>query len=105
MLRATCYQAVAEAMDGSTPGAEASLMKLRGSELRQDIDEALVDALGQAGMVFDPQTALGEGRLPPAGPLEATGILRGHLYGRATSVYGGSNEIQRNIIAKAALGL
>jgi alkylation response protein AidB-like acyl-CoA dehydrogenase len=105
VLRATCYQAVAEAMDGSTPGAEASLMKLRGSELRQDIDEALVDALGQAGMVFDPQTALGEGRLPPAGPLEATGILRGHLYGRATSVYGGSNEIQRNIIAKAALGL
>ena len=105
VLRATCYQAVAEAMDGSTPGAEASLMKLRGSELRQDIDEGLVDALGQAGMVFDPQAALGEGRLPPAGPLEATGILRGHLYGRATSVYGGSNEIQRNIIAKAALGL
>ena len=105
VLRATCYQAVAEAMDGSTPGAEASLMKLRGSELRQDIDEGLVDALGQAGMVFDPQAALGEGRLPPAGPLEATGILRGHLYGRATSVYGGSNEIQRNIIAQAALGL
>jgi alkylation response protein AidB-like acyl-CoA dehydrogenase len=105
VLRATCYQAVAEAMDGSTPGAEASLMKLRGSELRQDIEEALVDALGPAGIVFEPKAALGEGRMPPAGPLEATGILRGHLYGRATSIYGGSNEIQRNIIAKAALGL
>ncbi len=105
VLRAVCYQAVAEAMEGSAPGAESSLMKLRGSELRQDIAEALVDALGHAGTVFAPEAAAGEGSAPPAGPFDATGILRDHLYGRAATIYGGSNEVQRNIIAKAALGL
>jgi alkylation response protein AidB-like acyl-CoA dehydrogenase len=105
LLRATCYHAVTEAMDGSRPGAEASLMKIRGSELRQDIAEALVDALGRAGMAFDPALVRGEGAMPPIGPFESTGLVRDHLHGRATTIYGGSNEIQRNIIAKAALGL
>ena len=105
VLRSTCYQSVADAMGGTAPGAEASLMKIRGSELQQDIAEAMLDALGLAGIVFDPAAAHGDGRLPPAGPFEATGILRDHLHGRAATVYGGSNEIQRNIIAKSVLGL
>ena len=103
VLRATCYQAVADVMDGSPPGAESSLMKIRGSELRQDIAETMLDTLGYSGIVFEPDAALGAGTMPPAGPFEATGILRDHLYGRAATVYGGSNEIQRNIIAKQAL--
>jgi alkylation response protein AidB-like acyl-CoA dehydrogenase len=105
VLRSTCYQAVSDAMGGGAPGAEASLMKIRGSELQQDIAEAMVDALGFAGIVFDPSAARGEGCMPPAGPFEATGILRDHLHGRAATIYGGSNEIQRNIIAKSVLGL
>ena len=105
VLRSTCYQAVSDAMGGSAPGAEASLMKIRGSELQQDIAEAMVDALGLAGIVFDPSAACGEGSMPPVGPFQATGIVRDHLHGRAATVYGGSNEIQRNIIAKLALGL
>jgi alkylation response protein AidB-like acyl-CoA dehydrogenase len=105
VLRATCYQAVTEAMAGSPPGAEASLMKIRGSELRQDIAETLVDVLGNAGMTFDPSLARGAGQMPPIGPFESTGLVRDHLHGRATTIYGGSNEVQRNIIAKAALGL
>ena len=105
VLRSTCYQSVADAMGGTAPGAEASLMKIRGSELQQDIAEAMLDALGLAGIVFDPAAAHGDGHLPPAGPFEATGILRDHLHGRAATVYGGSNEIQRNIIAKSVLGL
>ena len=105
VLRSTCYQAVSDAMGGSAPGAEGSLMKIRGSELQQDIAEAMVDALGLAGIVFDPSAACGEGSMPPVGPFQATGIVRDHLHGRAATVYGGSNEIQRNIIAKLALGL
>ena len=105
VLQSTCYLAVANAMTGAEPGAEASLMKIRGSELRQDIAEALLDALGPAGMVFDPEDVVGEGRSPAEGPFEAPGIIRDHLHGRATTIYGGSNEIQRNIIAKSALGL
>ena len=105
VLKATCYESVAHAMAGVEPGAEASLMKIRGSELQQDIAEAMLDCLGLAGTVFDPDAAEGLGALPPEGPFEATGILRDHLHGRATTIYGGSNEIQRNIIAKAVLGL
>jgi alkylation response protein AidB-like acyl-CoA dehydrogenase len=105
VLRATCYQSVADAMDGVPPGAEASLMKIRGSELQQDIAEAMLDALGPAGIVFDPDTVAGNGQEPGFGPFEAPGIVRDHLHGRAATVYGGSNEIQRNIIAKAVLGL
>ena len=105
VLQATCYQAVADAMAGVEPGAEASLMKIRGSELQQDIAEAMLDALGAAGMVFDPANVLGTGSAPALGPFEAPGIVRDHLHGRATTIYGGSNEVQRNIIAKSVLGL
>ena len=105
VLQSTCYQAVAETMAGSQPGAEASLMKIRGSELQQDIAEAMVDALGLAGIVYDAADLEGMGRVPGEGPFEAPGILKDHLHGRAATIYGGSNEIQRNIIAKMALGL
>ena len=80
-------------------------MKIRGSELQQDIAEAMVDALGLAGIVYDAHDLQGMGTAPAEGPFEAPGILKDHLHGRAATVYGGSNEIQRNIIAKMALGL
>ena len=105
VLQSTCYQAVAAAMTGSEPGAEASLMKIRGSELQQDIAEAMVDALGLAGIVYDAHNLEAMGTAPGEGPFEAPGILKDHLHGRAATVYGGSNEIQRNIIARMALGL
>ncbi len=105
VLQSTCYQAVANAMAGAEPGAEASLMKIRGSELQQDIAEAMVDALGLAGIVYDAADLEGRGQAPAEGPFEAPGILKDHLHGRAATIYGGSNEIQRNIIAKLALGL
>ena len=92
-------------MAGSEPGAEASLMKIRGSELQQDIAEAMVDALGLAGIVYNPRDLEAMGTAPGEGPIEAPGILKDHLHGRAATVYGGSNEIQRNIIARLALGL
>ncbi|RYF41292.1 MAG: acyl-CoA dehydrogenase, partial [Comamonadaceae bacterium] len=105
VLQSTCYQAVADAMSGAEPGPEASLMKIRGSELQQDIAEAMVDALGLAGIAYDPADLGGMGSPPAEGPFEAPGILKDHLHGRAATIYGGSNEIQRNIIAKMALGL
>ena len=105
VLRATCHQAIADDMAGVDLGAEASLMKLRGSELQQDIAEAMVDALGLAGIVYDARDLAGMGEDPGFGPFEAPGIIKDHLHGRAASIYGGSNEIQRNIMAKQALGL
>lgn len=105
VLQAACYQSAADAGSDGNPGAEASLLKLRGSELQQDIAEASLDALGAAGMIFDPACVEGAGAAPAEGPFEAPGIVRDHLHGRATTIYGGSNEIQRNILAKGVLGL
>jgi alkylation response protein AidB-like acyl-CoA dehydrogenase len=105
VLQAMCYRTVVEVTKGAEPGAGASIMKMRGSELQQDIAEAMVDATGLAGVVFDPEAVTGQGSPTPVGHPAAQGMLRDHLYGRATTIFGGSNEIQRNIIAKAVLGL
>jgi len=103
-LEALSYQALADMTSGAESSAEASMLKLRASEVYQDLIETTVDALGYAGIAYDPGTLHGEGP-PPLGPDDAGGILRYHLYNRAATIYGGSSEIQRNIIAKSALGL
>jgi alkylation response protein AidB-like acyl-CoA dehydrogenase len=103
-LECVSYQALSDMERGVETGAEASLLKIRASEMYQDILEATVDALGYAGIAYDPDTLHGEGS-PPLGPEDAGGIVRYHLYNRAATIYGGSTEIQRNIIAKSVLGL
>ena len=103
-LEKAAYRAVGAMMDGTENGGEASLIKLRGTELYQDIAESLVDLLGAAGIAFDP-VALHSAGLPPLGPDDAGGIIKDHFYNRAATVFGGSSEIQRNIIAKAVLAL
>jgi alkylation response protein AidB-like acyl-CoA dehydrogenase len=103
-LECVSYQALSDMEHGAETGAEASLLKIRASEMYQDILEATVDALGHAGIAYDTDTLHGEGP-PPLGPEDAGGILRYHLYNRAATIYGGSTEIQRNIIAKSVLGL
>jgi alkylation response protein AidB-like acyl-CoA dehydrogenase len=104
VLECLSYQVLTDMMEGCETGAEASLYKIRASELYQDILEATADALGYAGIAYDPETLHGEGP-PPLGPPEAGGILRHHLYHRAATIYGGTAEIQRNIVARAVLGL
>lgn len=105
VLQATCHRALVQTMCGGDATAAAAIMKLRGSELRQDIAEALVDAIGLAAIVFDPASVAGDGIDPPYGWPDAPGIVRDHLHGRAVTIYGGTNEVQKNILAKFALGL
>jgi alkylation response protein AidB-like acyl-CoA dehydrogenase len=78
-----------------------SVLKIRGSELIQKTGALIVEALGCYGGVFYPEA--GFESLP--GPVEAPGKTADFLYRRATTIYGGTNEIQRNIIAKRFLGL
>jgi alkylation response protein AidB-like acyl-CoA dehydrogenase len=103
-LEECAYQAMEALLEGRENGAEASLIKLRGTELYQDIAEALVDALGPAGIAWD-AAALHRADAPPLGPDDAGGIVKDHLYNRAATVFGGSSEVQRNIVAKVVLGL
>jgi len=104
-LRAYCLKA-ARRMDPAQPaGVDASVMKVRGSELQQAIAEAAVDWLGARGAVYDPEWVHADMPCAPVGPAHGPGLVREYLHGRAATIYGGSNEIQRNIIAKAELGL
>jgi acyl-CoA dehydrogenase len=80
---------------GRTPGAEASLIKIEFSELMQRIEELALGILGPSGLEFS-----GVG---PSSPRE--GIVGAFQNNRATSIYGGSNEIQRELIAKHLVGL
>lgn len=90
---------------GSTIGAEASMLKIKGSEIRQRIGELCVDALGYYAAPYDPATFAAGHNEPPIGPEHGLGVSNEYLYGRAATIYGGSNEIQKSIIAKMVLGL
>ncbi|GLQ05513.1 acyl-CoA dehydrogenase family protein [Sneathiella chinensis] len=85
--------------------AEPSLLKIKGTEIQQRLTELLVESLGMYGAPYE---AMGdyEGRNDTApGPDYANGPMAEHLYLRAATIYGGTNEIQRNIISKMVLGL
>jgi alkylation response protein AidB-like acyl-CoA dehydrogenase len=93
-LEALCYELFLRAEQGRDPGVTASVLKLIGAELIQAISLALTDAVGHVGL------AAAYCRGEPS-----AGIVGQYLYGRAATIYGGTSEIQRNILAKAALGL
>lgn len=84
-----------------------SLLKVRGSELLQKIGEFQVEALGAYAQYVYPDP-LGDDTLKlawPPGPDYAPGILADFCYRRATTIYGGANEVQRTIIARSYLEL
>ena len=97
---------------GEPPGPAASVMKILGTELQQQISEIALEAAAHYGRAYQPQAARPGGpvSLPHSdgsavGPRSAVLAPLRYLNERAGSIYAGSNEIQRNIIAKAALGL
>ena len=89
--------------------AVASVLKLRGAELRQQVADLAVEALGDYGLAVYPDMASDYRMSPnegaPPAPDHAAGWLAKAMFRRATTIYGGANEIQRNIIAKMVLGL
>jgi alkylation response protein AidB-like acyl-CoA dehydrogenase len=99
---------------GGNPGANASMLKILGTELSQRISELALEAAGPRGRVYQPHAAVPGGPVteytpPPDGYVsgaewQAVAPLF-YLNNRAGSIYAGSNEIQRNILAKAVLGL
>jgi alkylation response protein AidB-like acyl-CoA dehydrogenase len=95
--------------DDPAQNAVASVLKIRGAELRQRVADLAVEALGDYGLAVYPDVE-GQDNMDrlapvPPGPDYAAGILSKAMFRRATTIYGGANEIQRNIIAKSVLGL
>lgn len=85
--------------------AEPSLLKIKGTEIQQRLTELLVESLGMYGAPYEALKNYEGSNEKPVGPDYAHGPMAEHLYLKAASIYGGSNEIQRNIISKMVLGL
>jgi len=84
---------------GDTPGPEASLLKIKGTEIQQSLQELRMQTIGAySGSLQIDQYQNDLHR-------QGSGSRRAYMYGRAATIYGGSNEVQRNVIAKAVLGL
>jgi alkylation response protein AidB-like acyl-CoA dehydrogenase len=90
---------------GSPPMMGAAALKLRGTELQQSILQTGLDVLGRHGPVYQDQALEADWHGDFIGPDVSAGLIYEHLYRRAATIYSGSNEVQRNIIAKGALGL
>ncbi|HEY1613874.1 MAG TPA: acyl-CoA dehydrogenase family protein [Rhizomicrobium sp.] len=89
---------------GQRPGAESSMLKCRNTELLQAISELAVEAVGVYAMPFIRDTWAPTNE-PRPGPDYAAPVAPYYFNLRKASIYAGSNEIQRNIMAKAVLGL
>ncbi len=99
-LEITELRILSSVSGGGNPGPESSIMKLSSTRLEQDINELSVDVLGYAGFVMNP--------VDQGNPVRADylgSVVPRYLNNRAASIFGGSQEIQRNIIAKMVLGL
>ena len=91
--------------EAHAPGPEASMLKVRGSELQQILTELMVEALGPNALPFDTDYLEGAAGHAVTGD-DAAAPLAGYYFNfRKTSIYGGSNEIQKNIITQMILGL
>lgn len=103
-LESVLLQALASESAGKPPGPEASLIKLRGTEIQQEITELLFEAVGNYAHPYIPEALEMGWNEEPIGPDYAASIAPRYFNTRKTTIYGGSSEIQKNIIAKAVLG-
>ena len=90
---------------GSGPGPESSTLKITGTTIEQALNELGVEALAYYAAVDHAEARNPDVNEPSIGPEHGPGLTSEHLFRRAATIYGGSNEIQKNIIAKAVLGL
>jgi pimeloyl-CoA dehydrogenase large subunit len=92
--------------NGNKPDPASSILKIKGSEIQQTISELLLEVVGPYALPDQiPHDDSERWNEPPVGPDWAGALAPQYFNLRKTTIYGGSNEIQKNIIAKAILGL
>jgi len=90
---------------GKAPGPEASILKIKGTEIQQALTELAMEALGPYALPFVPEAMELGWKEEPIGPDYAAPLAARYFSWRKVTIYGGSNEIQRNIIAQMVLEL
>ncbi len=90
-------------LHGEKIGLESSILKIKGSEIQQGLKQLLVESLGMYSAPYENDMMPIDSDYLSIGPQHMQGIMAEHLYGRGASIFGGSNEIQRNILARQLL--
>ncbi|MAX51698.1 MAG: acyl-CoA dehydrogenase family protein [Donghicola eburneus] len=104
-MSTTNLRVVSKAAAGQAPGAESSMLKIKGTVIRQEINALTRSAVGPYAMPFASEALEDGSNLGPVGPDYAETATAQYLNNRKLSIFGGSNEIQRAIISKAILEL
>ena len=104
-MKTTNLRVIAAVAGGGAPGAESSMLKIKGTEIRQELNALMRRAMGPYALPFVHE-ALEDGYGEAAlGQPEAAHASAQYFNNRKLSIFGGSNEIQKNIISKMILGL
>ena len=104
-MKTTNLRVIAAVAGGGAPGAESSMLKIRGTEIRQEMLSLMRRAMGPYALPFIEDALHADYNGPQVGPAEAKTAAAQYFNYRKLSIFGGSNEIQKNIISKMILGL
>jgi len=104
-MKTTNLRVIAAVAGGGVPGAESSMLKICGTEIRQEILSLTRRAMGPYARPFIPEALEGGYTGMQVGPEAAASAAAQYFNNRKLSIFGGSNEIQKNIISKMILGL
>ncbi|MFP6749656.1 MAG: acyl-CoA dehydrogenase family protein [Alphaproteobacteria bacterium] len=103
--QATEHRIMSEIAQRGRPGPASSMMKLVGSETNQAISELAVEATQYYAAPFQPEARVPGNNVEPIGPAASVPVMPKYLNYRAATIYAGSSEVQRGIIAKLVLEL
>ncbi|MEX0838429.1 MAG: acyl-CoA dehydrogenase family protein [Parvibaculum sp.] len=104
-LEITNARILADAAAGRQVGERSSILKIAGTDIQQALQTLAVEAIGYYTLPSQRERLEGLPNAPRVGPDHAEAVFANYGFGRAATIYGGSNEIQRNVLAKAVLGL
>ncbi|WP_170365017.1 acyl-CoA dehydrogenase family protein [Ruegeria arenilitoris] len=101
-MATTNMRIISKAAAGQAPGVESSMLKVKGTIIRQEINDLARRAVGPYAMPFASEAVAGDN--DPIGQDYAAPVAAQYFNNRKLSIFGGSNEIQRGIIAKVKMG-
>ena len=104
-IEMTEHRMLSALSSGKNPGPASSMLKTQSTEAMQKIDELAIDVAAHYAVVDQMEAREAGSNVTPVGPDHSLVAMARYLNNRAGSIYGGSNEIQRDIMAKLVLGL